>query len=124
VSSTILVSGLSELQRDLRRMASDLGPEVRKALADVGQPIARRAETLAAANISHIGPTWEQMRIGVTTKGVYLAPKSRRRRGSPRPNLAGLLLNDAMQPAVDESEEPVTAALEAMLDRLGNSHGF
>ncbi len=121
---TVVVTGLRELQRDLGRYAKDVKKEVRKELQTVAEPIRAKAQNLAAANIRNIGPTWERMRIGVISSGVYLAPKSRRRGGSPRPNLAPLLLDDAMQPAVDGSEEMVTVALEVMLDRLGNANGF
>lgn len=124
MSDVVRVTGLRELQRDLKRYDADLGKEVRKTLAAAAEPIRVRAQGLANANISRIGPRWEQMRIGVTAKGVYLAPKSRRRSGSPRPNLAGLLMDDAMQPAVDSGADTVVAALEVMLDRLGGENGF
>jgi hypothetical protein len=64
------------------------------------------------------------MRIGVTSKGAYVAPKTRRRGGSPRPNLATNLMNQAMLPALDDSADEVVARLERMLDRLDNTHGF
>lgn len=121
---TIAIEGLSELQRDLRKYNTDLKKELKTTLAAAAEPIRVRAQSLAAASISHIGPTWQQMRIGVITSGVYLAPKTRGKGGSKRPNLAGLLMDDAMQPAVDSGADAVMAALEVMLDALGSDNGF
>jgi hypothetical protein len=121
---TVVVRGLRELQRDLGRYAVDVKKDLRRELQTVAEPIRTKAQGLAVSNIRNIGPTWERMRIGVIARGVYLAPKSRRRGGSPRPNLAPLLLDKAMQPAVDGSEAMVVAALEVMLDRVGAENGF
>jgi hypothetical protein len=123
-SSAIHVSGLRELQRDLGRYAKDLKKELSVELKAVAEPVRAAAEQMASANIANIGPTWSRMRVGVTSSLVYVAPKSKRRGGSPRGNLAGLLSEKAMQPALEENEPVIEAALEAMLDRLGEKNGF
>jgi hypothetical protein len=120
----VRIEGLRELQVSLQRMRSEVGPELRKELRDAGEPVRALAEEKAVGRIRNIGPQWSRMRLGVTTKVVYVAPKSRRHGGSPRPNLGGLLMDRAMQPALDESAAEIYPRVEAMLDRLGAEHGF
>lgn len=120
----VRIRGLAELQRDLKRISKDLGKELKDELRVVAEPVRMGAERLAVQNISHIGSAWSGMRIGMTARTVYVAPKRRRRGGSPRPNLGGLLMDRAMQPALDENEDKIVARVEFMLDRLGDTHGF
>lgn len=124
MAGAVAIKGLRELQRDLNSYSKAAKKAVRVELAAVAEPVRATAEQLAAANISHIGPVWERMRVGITTSLVYVAPKTRRKLGTGRPNLAGLLDDRAMQPALDQHEHGIESALEAMLDRLGDSHGF
>lgn len=125
IDSTIIVRGLPELERALMLYGDLTKKEMKKTLATVAEPVKRRATGLADSNISRIGHRWDQMRIGVIPSGVYIAPASRRRKGgSPRPNLAGLLLNKSMIPAVTESEPEVLTALKAMLDVVAAESGF
>jgi DNA-binding Lrp family transcriptional regulator len=121
---TVTIRGLRELQRDLRRANKDIAGELKDALSKVGEPVRVLAESNAASEISHIGPRWSRMRLGVTTKVVYIAPKSRRRGGPPRANLAALLRDKAMEPALESETGHVVAAIEDMLDTFGTTHGF
>jgi len=123
-TSTVRVQGLKELQRDLKKMRSDLGKELKAELRSVAEPVRQTAEQLAVANLPNIGPAWSRMRIGITTSVVYVAPRTRRKAGSPRPNLAQLLMDKSMQPALDQHEAGIESALEVMLDRLGEKSGF
>jgi hypothetical protein len=118
------VVGLRELQRSLAAMDKGIRKDLRDTLKAAVEPVRSDAQRLATANIRHIGPRWSLMRVGVTSSLVYLAPKQRRRGGSPRPNLAQLLMNRAMQPALDESENEIVAAVEIGLDRFITEHGF
>lgn len=119
----VYVRGLPELQRAFKRISKDLSKEMQAELKDVGEPVRAAAEQLAVENISHIGDRWSRMRLGVTSRSVYVAPKARRRRGSPRPNLAPLLATQ-MEAALAANEERVVAGLERMIDRLGGEAGF
>lgn len=75
------------------------------------------------------GDRWSEMRIGFTRSAavMYLAPKARRRRGSPktraRPNLANLLMDKAMQAALDLQQGEVVRRLddvvEGVVERMG-----
>ena len=65
------------------------------------------------------------MRVGITgTSLVYLAPASRRKGGSPRPNLGRLLLGKAMEPAVEQREPLIVASVEQSIDRALERSGF
>jgi len=120
----IRVRGYRELQRALRRAPRDLRLEVRRALRDVAEPVRLDAEGLARARIRRIGVPWSQMRVGITQKVVYIAPRQRgvKSRTDPRrrrPNLAGLLMGRAMEPAGIRNEMLVRAKLEHALDLVG-----
>ena len=124
-TGSVKVKGLRELNRAFKAMGKDVQKETREELRSLGEPVRAAAEQLSVARIRNIGDRWSTMRVGSTTKLVYVAPKARPRgTGTPRPNLAPLLLGRAMEPAVEASEPAVMAGLEAMLDRLGNRNGF
>lgn len=120
----VKVRGLRELQRDLKLMSADVSKDLRKELRLVADPVRSLAAEKAAGGISHIGARWPRMRVGVTGRVVYVAPSTRRSVGSPRPNLGGLLMDKAMQPALDELSGEIVQRVEHMLDSLGTSHGF
>jgi hypothetical protein len=103
---------------------------VRAGLRQVAEPVQRGAEELARANISKIGPRWSKMRVGVTRDLVYVAPRQRGTRGGGanprrRPNLAPLLMDRAMQPALDQHAGEIEARFEELLDRISDefNHG-
>jgi len=120
----IRVQGLRELSTAFGRLSAELKAELKAELAAAAEPVRARAEALATSEIRNIGPTWSRMRVGVTPGVVYVAPKSRRRRGSPRKNLAPLLMDRAMQPALEQEEPEVVGLLDAMLGRLSDENGF
>jgi hypothetical protein len=122
-TSTIQVSGLRELDRAFGQIAQDVRKELRLELRKVAEPVRVRAESLAVADIRNIGGQWSRMRIGVTSGGAYVAPKTRGH-GSPRPNLGTLLMGKAMQPALTDETDMVVAGINRMLDRLGGENGF
>lgn len=121
---TTRIQGFSGLQRDMRALGKDIAKETRKTIAAAAEPIRADAEKLADQNIRNIGSRWDRMRIGVTVGGVYVAPKSRRRGGSPRPNLAPLLMEKAMVPAVAKRANEVVDTVEAMIALHAKEHGF
>jgi hypothetical protein len=123
MAGAVAIRGLKELQRDLKKIASEVGPELAAELRVVAEPVRADAATLARANISNIGPKWSEMRVGVTPGLVYVAPKKRRGRGSPRPNLGGLLMTQ-MEAALDANEGKIVDRIEFLLDHLGQANGF
>ena len=120
----VRIEGLRELSRGLKGVSKDVSRQFTRELRDAGEGVRALAEQKADSDISHIGPRWGRMRLGVTTRAVYIAPMSRRQGGSPRPNLAGLLVSRAMIPAAVEGEPEVIVKVEAMLERISVSNGF
>lgn len=103
-------------------MFAQIGGEVKRdnvrELRKAADPARTRAEGLATANISNIGSVWSRMKVGVTSRAVYLAPRARPHGGSARPNLAGLLLHKSMYPAVKETEPEIREHIEDWLENV------
>jgi hypothetical protein len=123
-NATIRVKGLKELDRAFKAMDKELQKELRAELKQAAEPVRDLAEQKATAGIRNIGPQWGQMKLGVTARSVYVAPKARRHGGSPRPNVGLLLMEKAMFPALDENEEKVERGVEELIDRLARKNGF
>jgi hypothetical protein len=126
----VVVQGLHELQASLAHADRDLRLGVRRGLRQVAEPVQRGAEELARANITRIGPRWSRMRVGITRDLVYVAPRQRgaRGRGNPRARgkqFADLLMDRAMEPALDQHAGEIEARLEELLDRISDefNHG-
>lgn len=82
-------------------------------------PVRITAEGLSRDKITRIGEKWSQMRIGVTRTVVYVAPKQRGAKGdSPRKrrNLAPLLMERAMEPALEQHRPQIEQEVERVLD--------
>lgn len=95
---------------------------LRATLSDAALPVRTDAEGMAVSRIRNVGVAWSRMRIGVTTRAVYVAPKHRGAKTGKqkRPNLADLLLARSMLPALDRNEAGTLAATERMLDGLAS----
>lgn len=119
--TSIKISGLRETITAFRQIDRKLPRVIQDALKSAAKPVADRAHQLAVDNISHIGADWSRMRVGASASTVYVAPAARRKRGSPRPNLGVLLLEQSLLPAVDEMLPEITERVEAALDELTSS---
>ncbi len=115
------VKGLSELHRALKVADKETRLGIRKVERQVAEPVRVDAQQLATREISHIGTEWARMRIGITQKLVYVAPKQRRKKGTPRPNLAKLLMDKAMQPALDKHASEIERNFEEALDQMADN---
>jgi hypothetical protein len=119
----IRIRGQRELEAAFMDVRREVVKELRPALLAAAEPVRSEAQSLAVQGIRNIGPQWSRMRIGATPKAVYLAPRSKRRSGSPRPNLAwGLAL--AMQNALEAKQEEVIAAVTVVVDVSAARNGF
>lgn len=110
------IKGLAELNRAFARLGPETKYTLREALSRAADPVARDAASLAMADIDNMTQHWARMRVGTTIELVYVVPASRRRNGSPRPNLAGLLMDRAMEPALDRNEEEIMVAAESAIE--------
>ena len=122
--SVVVVRGLREFVAACDHADKRIRREVRGELRSVAEPVRHDAETLARSTIPRIGPLWPLMRVGVTRSLVYVAPKQRGRlsRANPalrRPNLAGLLMDRAMEPALTQNVPGIQASVERVLDQVG-----
>ena len=119
----VTVRGLRELNAALAKADRQTRLGVRGELLQVAQPVQQGAEQLAAANITRIGPRWSKMRIGITRSLVYVAPRQRGTRvrtSKSRPNFGTLLMDRAMQPALDAHTAEIEAGFERMLDTVAD----
>ena len=110
---TIKVEGVERVVAGLKAVDKATKREVRAGIKEAALPVQQRSEELAVSNIRNIGDRWSRMRIGSRGASLaYVAPRARRRGGSPRPNLAPLLKRQ-MNTALDDSREEVTAKIDA-----------
>ena len=118
----IEVKGLRELNKAFALLDKNTAREIRAGLRTAAEPVRSGAELRAASEITNIGPTWSRMKVGVTTRVVYVAPRARgtRIRQRKRKNLAGLLMDRAMLPALEANVGRVENAAGRVLDDLGH----
>lgn len=119
----IRVEGLRELELAFKLYGRGLEKGIREAMETAAEPVRLDAQTLAVENISNIGFPWSRMRVGVTRRTAYVAPQQRGRRSrlrpnAGRPNLRGLLLERAMEPALDQNVSRVEREFVDALDDL------
>lgn len=123
-AAEIRVHGIREMHRAFAATDKHLVGALREALEEVAEPIRRDAERLAVSEIRNMPASlrWGRMRVGVSTKNavVYVAPVERGVKAGPRKrrNLAPLLMDRAMQPALDRHKDKVAAALDEALGDL------
>lgn len=119
----IRVENYKEVLRAFGKAEKTLSRGIRGSLREAAEPIRNTAEQLAGSgvidNLKGDDP-WTQMRIGVTTSAVYVAPveRGRRTRSNPaigRPNLKPLMLDRVMEPALDAHRDEVIANIEDLL---------
>jgi len=123
---SLVVEGMNDLLRALSLVNRDLRSDVRTALEAAAEPVRFDAEHLALSEISGMVRSripWHGMRIGVTQREVYVAPrqrglKSRTNDRRRRPNLFALLLQRAMEPALENNIGRVERELEDQLEQM------
>ena len=121
----VVREGLHELQAALAKADRETRLGVRGGLRKIAEPVQRGAEQLAMSAIPNMSrsPRWSRMRIGVTRDLVYVSPRERGLRGRSslrRPNLGTLLMDRAMQPALDAHTGEIVARFEALLDHVAD----
>jgi hypothetical protein len=112
---------LKDLQHAWAVADKETSKELRQALKLAAEPVRADAQSLAAHTIRRNTPEWERMRVGVTSRSVYVAPKAKgtRQRQLRRPKFANLLASRAMQPALDRNIRQVEAKVDDALATVG-----
>lgn len=116
--STVVVKGYRETARAFRKMSGALEPTLTAALHEAAEPVVRETKSLVAQ-----WPGAKTATIGsrVTTRGVYVTQRARKKTGT-RPDFGALQMLKAFIPAlehhVDEVEDGAERALTA-IERLG-----
>lgn len=118
----VRVQGYRELQAAMKTYERDVRLGMRRELREAAEPVRAGAEALARSEIPRIGERWPRMKVGLTKSSVYVAPRERGVKGRGyssrrRPNLAGLLMDRAMQPALDQNTEQAVRKIDELLDR-------
>ena len=120
----VKVHGLAETQRAFSRANKELSKDLRTSLRKVAEPVRAEAEDRAVREIQNVGRPWSRFRVGVTRSSVYVAPRERGRRSAlRRPNFASLLMDRAMQPALDANANDIEDTLTEMLDDIADRWG-
>lgn len=125
---------MRELSAAFAKADRDVRLGWRHELRDVAEPVRRDAEALAKEQIPRIGKRWARMRTGVTRKIVYVAPREKgnrrtgpvseaRRRADKK--FAGLLMDRAMEPALEAHEAEIEQRIDHALDVMADdfNHG-
>lgn len=127
VAEAVRVLGLRDLQRAFALADKTVKDDMRDALMEAAAPVRADAQTLAGSMIRNVGvgDPWARMRIGASGSTVWVAPvergvKGRANQRKRRPNLAPLLMDRAMQPALDHNVHKVERRVEHLLDEVAN----
>jgi hypothetical protein len=126
MAQAVRLHGFKETSQAFGRMGGQINREWRDSLSDIGEPVRSTAEANAYSRIPRIGKSWGEMRTGVTQKAVYVAPKQRQTRNPAlkRRKFAGLLMERAMEPALNRHEQQTVQRVERLLDHVGRENGF
>jgi hypothetical protein len=119
----VRVEGLDDLKRAFRAYDRALANDLDDALEEAAAPVRRDAQSLALGSITRITRPWAAMRIGTYRSVVYVAPVERgvQGRGNQRKRrrkFANLLMDRAMEPALQRNEAQVIRRVDDQLDEF------
>lgn len=127
---TVVTQGFAETARAFGKLNREFPKEVRKRLKSAAEPVRQDVTRLAGASIRNlgVGDPWTQTRVGGGTKLVYVAMKQRGRRSRysvriRRPNLADLLMERAMKPALERNRETVARSVDDLMGEMADDWG-
>lgn len=88
----------------------------------IGGLVEKDAEAFALTRIRNMSrsPAWADMRVGANNDLVYVVPSRRGVKRGPRkrPNLAPLMLTQAMRPAKTKNEPEIVKRFEKLTKRV------
>jgi hypothetical protein len=119
----VVVEGYTEVMRAFARAERDTRLGVRRTFREAAEPVKKSAEELALSEVHRMpySPKWAKMRIGVTRREVYVAPRQRGIKGRGddprrRPNLAVIMGPRVFQAALDRHRAQIVHMVEHTLD--------
>jgi hypothetical protein len=124
----VAVHGWRELQRLLAKTDKESRKQIRVVEREIAEPVKVVAESFALTRISHIDKRWWRMRIGLTQRFLYVAPRQRgiKIKGShplKRPAFAPLLYGTAMLPAAERFQPEFEQRLERAFEQIARTWG-
>lgn len=133
---SVNVRGIKELNRAFALADRELAKQLRTQLREAAKPVAADAQQLAVQEIRNVDrgkriagkPDWSRMRVGYGYGVVYVAPTNRGRRtrtrpALARPNFGTLLMDRAMEPALEQNVDQITNNVNELLDRVERTWG-
>lgn len=126
MARAVRVEGLRELERAFGAADRELRNDFRDALEESAAPVRSDAQALAGSGVIrnlHAGDPWAGMRTGVGRSVAWVAPMERGAKGRGnqrrrRRRFADLLVDRAMEPALDLSVAKVEARFEQLMDEV------
>lgn len=120
-----VVYGYGELITAFGRAGREAKLGVQRTMREIAEPVRRSAEGLALEKVRRmpLSPAWGKMRVGQTPRLVYVVPVKRGVKGrgddpKRRPNLAVLMNERALEPALIQHEPEILHALERALNEI------
>lgn len=118
---TIVVKGLRELQRDLKRMSSDLNKEIDKEMREAAKIVSEEARSRLSA---YSARSAMGIRPRLRGFGRAFAEQSRKKTTGKHPEWGAFQMRRAFLPALAAKQEEVIERVDDMLARLGGDYGF
>ena len=126
LENPVIVSGFTELERDLKATSPALLKAMRVGLRQAVEPIKRDAERLSRSEISGMNrarvkpPPWSVQKIGETTREVYMVPNEKGARARTdskrrRPNFAALMMGRSYDPALEQNRAQVANTVDHVI---------
>ncbi len=106
------------VNRALAHVSQEMENGARAEMLAIGGLVEKDAESFALARIRNMprSPGWADMRVGANNDLVYVVPSRRgvKRGKRKRPNLAPLMLQQAMRPAKQKNEPEIIRRFEKL----------
>lgn len=116
-TQTVRIRGLKELQRDLKKMESEVAKDLKDELKEAAGIVSDEVNKLSA-RFTGVRPA----KAVVTGRSAFA--RTTARSTHTRPDFARPLATTAYEPALEAKGDEVVSRLDKMLDHLGDKHGF